>query len=257
MDYTMFKLEKGTFGLFAAQHMRGKLSSCQSVFTWLMFHADGDGDCFPSIPLLAEEAGCSPHTVIATLKGLEKEGLLSVTREIGRKNKYHINIPNQSKIDMGLKTDQSKIDMATSPKYSRLPVQNRHCNQNHKQKPLTKSISTDFENCWKAYPKRFGSNSKQETYKQWQNRIKEKETIENLLLATQHYARFAELTEKIGTEYVMQAQRFYGKRREYEQFINFDETKIPNKTTKKDDYDMICEEERKYLERQKLGGKNE
>ncbi|MCL6324020.1 MULTISPECIES: hypothetical protein [Pectobacterium] len=83
-------------------------------------------------------------------------------------------------------------------------------------KKLTSSHSDEFESCWKAYPKREGSNPKNHAFKHWQARIKEGVTPDELLAGTQRYAAFCVAKGQSGTPYVMQAQRFYGPSREWE-----------------------------------------
>ncbi|MEQ6971128.1 hypothetical protein [Pectobacterium polaris] len=83
-------------------------------------------------------------------------------------------------------------------------------------KKLTNPHSDEFESCWKAYPKREGSNPKNHALKHWQARIKEGVTPAELLAGTQRYAAFCVAKGQSGTPYVMQAQRFYGASREWE-----------------------------------------
>ncbi len=74
----------------------------------------------------------------------------------------------------------------------------------------------EFESCWKAFPKREGSNPKNHAFKHWWARVKEGVSPAVLLAATQRYAAFCAAKGQIGTPYVMQAQRFYGTSREWE-----------------------------------------
>jgi hypothetical protein len=80
-------------------------------------------------------------------------------------------------------------------------------------------FSPDFELSWKAYPLREGTNNKRDAWKQWQARLKEGEVVTNLQIATEHFAQWVKDSGNERTPFVMQAQRFYGKSRQYEEFI--------------------------------------
>lgn len=86
------------------------------------------------------------------------------------------------------------------------------------------SLSTDsgpsmaqFEEVWKRYPKRAGNNPKQDAFTAWKARILEGENPEILSAAVDRYAAFCEATEKTHTETVMQALRFFGPKKLYDQ----------------------------------------
>lgn len=74
-----------------------------------------------------------------------------------------------------------------------------------------------FELVWQAYPKRPGSNPKPKAFQAWNARIKEGEEPEKILQGTIRYRQFCDQTGKAHTEFVMQAARFFGKGKEYEQ----------------------------------------
>ena len=85
-----------------------------------------------------------------------------------------------------------------------------------------------FEELWKAYPARNGSNPKWKAQQAWRMRRKEHTRrhitdspdsgmIENAMLeGVKRYAAWCEATSKTGTEMVQQAPRFLGPSREYE-----------------------------------------
>lgn len=75
-------LEKGSFGIFPAQMMRGLKANEQIILTWLWFHKNQEGVCWPSIKKLADEAGTSARTVIRCIKSLEEKGVIKkITRK--------------------------------------------------------------------------------------------------------------------------------------------------------------------------------
>lgn len=76
----------------------------------------------------------------------------------------------------------------------------------------------DFESAWVDYPKRAGTNSKSDAFKQWRARLAECESDEDrsklrsvMQTGVNRYAAFCYGTNKVGTELVMQADRFFGK----------------------------------------------
>ncbi len=70
--------------------------------------------------------------------------------------------------------------------------------------------SAEFESAWNDYPKRAGSNSKKEAYRAWNARLKEGHTTEAMHEGTKRYAAYCKATDRLGTEYVMQAATFFG-----------------------------------------------
>jgi predicted phage replisome organizer len=67
-----------------------------------------------------------------------------------------------------------------------------------------------FDNCWSFYPKRQGSNSKENAYKQWKARLKQKHGEEEMLSGVKRYQIYCNKTGKTGSEYVMMASTFLG-----------------------------------------------
>lgn len=74
--------------------------------------------------------------------------------------------------------------------------------------PLT--YAPEFEDAWKQYPERIGSNPKRDAWHAWSARKLEGVAPEEMLAGTVRYARFCEVMGKTRTEFVMQARRFYG-----------------------------------------------
>lgn len=73
-----------------------------------------------------------------------------------------------------------------------------------------------FETAWKAYPKREGANPKNKAHSAWKARLKEGVTAEAMMAGVARYAAYCQAKGNTGTEYVMQAQRFFGKGREFD-----------------------------------------
>lgn len=72
-----------------------------------------------------------------------------------------------------------------------------------------------FEQAFAIFPKRLGGNPKADAMKSWNARIAEGIDPADMLAGSQRYAEFNRITGKLGTEYVMQAVRFFGKSKHY------------------------------------------
>lgn len=106
-------------------------------------------------------------------------------------------------------------------------------NRNPNQTPDTRELSNDnstpkppltdaeFEMAWQLYPRRNGSNPKQQALVAWRARIKAGFSANQLLDGVARYSAWCASTRKTGTETVMQAKRFFGSGNE---FLNLWET---------------------------------
>ena len=74
-----------------------------------------------------------------------------------------------------------------------------------------------FEEAWLLYPKRAGSNIKSEALSAWHARLAQGISPEALHAGVLRYAEFCRVTGKLGTEYVMQAVRFFGPSSQWEE----------------------------------------
>ena len=89
--------------------------------------------------------------------------------------------------------------------------------------------SSDFDYIWSKYPKRANGNPKAKAYGAYLARQKEGKTPAAMLEGTQKYLDYCAATDKLGTEYVMQASTFFGPdlRFEDEYIIPEPEKKMP------------------------------
>lgn len=85
-----------------------------------------------------------------------------------------------------------------------------------KPKAKAKGYPEEFEACWKEYPKREGSNPKPKAFSGWKARLKEGVTQEEMLAGVKRYAAYVRAKGDEHTAFVMQAQRFFGTAREFE-----------------------------------------
>jgi hypothetical protein len=92
-------------------------------------------------------------------------------------------------------------------------------------KRLVKSIKKDrdrdeFEDLWLRYPKRYGTNSKEAAYRAYKARREEKESQEVLAKGVENYLAYCEAESFIGTKWVMQGSKFFGRDKHY---LNYQE----------------------------------
>ena len=73
-----------------------------------------------------------------------------------------------------------------------------------------------FEVLWGMYPKRAGGNSKVKASNAFKARLMEGMKAADMEKGLLAYKRFCEATDRIGTEYVMQASRFFGPSMEWQ-----------------------------------------
>jgi len=82
-------------------------------------------------------------------------------------------------------------------------------------RPLPFKNDIDFDYFWDLYPERSGGSNKLLAYREWQKRIKEGEKTKTLIEATKRYHAYCEATNKIKTEFVLDAKNFLGQAKEY------------------------------------------
>lgn len=76
--------------------------------------------------------------------------------------------------------------------------------------PVGAGVPDLFDEAWAAYPKREGGNSKSGAQKAWNARIRIGMKAEDMLAGVKRYAAFCQAKGMVGTQYVMQAQTFFG-----------------------------------------------
>lgn len=75
---------------------------------------------------------------------------------------------------------------------------------------VSKDELDGFSECWNAYPKRQGGNSRKEAGKAYRARVRSGVLHADLLAGVQRYAAFIRATGKEGSAYVKQAATFFG-----------------------------------------------
>ncbi|VWB67757.1 hypothetical protein [Burkholderia lata] len=79
-------------------------------------------------------------------------------------------------------------------------------------------VDEKFDEAWRQYPKREGSNSKQAAQRAWNARIREGIDPDVLVAAVVAYAAAMKAAGNVGTPYVKQASTFFGRDRHFEEF---------------------------------------
>ncbi len=75
--------------------------------------------------------------------------------------------------------------------------------------PTPAAYTPEFEAAWAAYPRRAGGNPKKSAYRCWRARVRQGASEDELEQGVVRYARFCDATGKTGSEFVMQASRFF------------------------------------------------
>ena len=92
--------------------------------------------------------------------------------------------------------------------------------------------SADFDSAWAQYPKRSGSNPKIKAYAAWNARLSfyqndsKPEYAKAMYSGTVSYRAYCDATGATGTAFVMQASRFFGPNREWENDWSIPEAKL-------------------------------
>ena len=126
-------------------------------------------------------------------------------------------------------------------------------------KPPAK-LDQQFDLIWKAYPKREGSNPKNKALSGYRARIKEGISPDLMAAGVERYYRYCQAKGTIGTEYVMQAQRFFGKEKAFENdwiITESENAADQQRFTKQSKSDRDDEAMRKYLAENSDAGGND
>jgi hypothetical protein len=134
-------LQKGTFSIYPAQAAKGLPALEQVLLIWLWQHANSDtGESFPSLKMLAKEAGMSLESAKRKIKELEKRGFIEIKhrrRKDGTRtsNLYRVLIPERPDV-VSKGHDQVAVrhDQGLQRHYSELKPDN--------QNQITKTTTT-------------------------------------------------------------------------------------------------------------------
>jgi hypothetical protein len=80
-----------------------------------------------------------------------------------------------------------------------------------------KTTLGDFADAWAMYPRRAGANSRRDAERAWLARVKAGSPTTAMLAGLRRYRAFCEHEQQTGTRYVMQASRFFGPDRPFDE----------------------------------------
>lgn len=205
--------------------------TARHVLLCLSNYANQDGrGAFPSVDTLKADTGLSERTIRYKLDDLEAAGVIRrgspaiVAAYIDRKDKRPICYDIVMRGAPDAPRDGDGVQMATERGANDNTTGCSSCTQSTidpSVEPSSKSIGasepTDgFDAAWKAYPKREGANPKNKAQSCWNARLKEGVTPETMLAGVMRYAAYCKVKGSIGTMYVMQAVRFFGTERAFD-----------------------------------------
>lgn len=200
---------------------------CEANFTDRTQNINGSpvtirrGQLLFGLPAFSKRSGITISTLRRVMKNLQKEGM------IDRQNfsKYSIiSITNyeewQADDRQNAGKQQPESRQATTPEEGKKDKKdNNKPNGSSVDEPSERNgYPEDFEQAWKTYPKRRGSNPKRGAYQAWNARIKGGYTADQLTAGLERYRQFVKESAIEGTERVMQAKRFFGPACEFEEF---------------------------------------
>ncbi len=205
-------------------------ATARHVLLCLANYANQDGrGAFPSVETLKADTGLSERTIRYKLDDLERAGVIRrgnpaiVAAYIDRKDKRPIcyDVLIQRGATAAPRRDDG-VQMTTVRGANDDRTGCSSCTQSVIDPSTDPSVSCEahvddgFEAAWSAYPKREGANPKNKAHSAWKARLKDGVTAEVMLAGVARYAAYCQAKGSVGTEYVMQAQRFFGKGREFE-----------------------------------------
>jgi len=194
------------------------------VLIKLADNANDSGECWPSYQHIADQCEISRSTVKAHIRDLEKAGLLRRefrrTGTLNQSNIFHLTLDGgASAAPGGGAADNPPGASAALGGGAAAAPRTSHSFEPIKE-PLNLGACAPgddhFDQAWKAYPEREGANPKNKALSAWNARTKEGVKPESMVAGVQRYEAFSKAKGNIGTCYVMQAVRFFGTERAFE-----------------------------------------
>lgn len=193
------------------------------VLIKLADNASDQGECWPSVPYIAEQCEISERSVQNHIKQLVEDGFVSVEE---RKSSNGLNKSNV--YTLNLRTGANAAPSGAHPApggespapggANAAPVSGAGAAPriSHLSEPVNEPVNeTLFDLAWALYPKRAGGNPKASALKAWDARVREGVAPADMLEGVKRYAKYVDQTGKAGTEYVKQARTFFGPDKHY------------------------------------------
>ena len=194
------------------------------VLIKLADNASDQGECWPSVPYIAEQCEMSVRSVQSHIKKLVEDGLVSVEERkssngLNRTNVYTLILRTGANAAPSGAPAALSGESAAPGGVNAAPVSGAGAAPgiSNLSEPVKESVTNNlFEQAWALYPKRAGGNSKSAALKAWDARVREGVAPDDMLEGLKRYAAFVSQTGKTGTEFVKQARTFFGPDRHFE-----------------------------------------
>lgn len=189
------------------------------------FRGKDTNTVWPSITVIAERANINDHTRVSKLTTTlaTKGWLTKKKRGFTGGNEYVLAVPGRlSNLDSDANLeDKPKMDRETKPNLDSDTNSNLDSDAKCKEEYIEqtneqKKHMVDFESLWMAYPKREGSNPKNKALECYRARLREGVAHDEIARGLFRYIQFCAAKGQIGTSFVMQAKRFFGTSKEFE-----------------------------------------
>lgn len=195
------------------------------VLIKLADNASDQGECWPSVPYIAEQCEISERSVQNHIKQLVEDGLVSVEE---RKSSNGLNRTNVYKLNLRTGANAAPSGAQAAPGGEAhapggepaAPVSGAGAAPgiSHLSDPVNEPVSENlFDLAWALYPKRAGGNPKGSALKAWEARLREGVSPLVMLEGVKRYAAFVSKTGKTGTEFIKQAKTFFSTDRHFEE----------------------------------------
>lgn len=187
-------------------------------------HADDEGrNCFPSMARIARQMACSVSQARRQVHALIEAGYVDVepgTEQGGngsRRYRLRLDRLTPSKDATPSRNARGTPSKDASPPLAEMrvdPLQicepNSHRTVNRTVKKNGHAFTPEFEGAFLLFPKRSGDNPKGHAFTQWRLRLAAGRTVEEMTEGVRRYRAYCDAKGDTGTQYVMQAKRFFG-----------------------------------------------
>ena len=212
------------------------------VLMAIVLHRNGEsGRCDPSVSRLARQTATDARTVQRTIRRLERAGHVLANRREGRSTCYTVAAPTPGMMPPPAES-HPRHDAAPPPAQDRPTpgtVPPERTSERTNERTSVESEGDDrsfptldnlpregrqrlyppeFEGAFTALPARSHPHPKAAAYRAWRGRVGDVEELFQLEAAADAYREACDAEGKTGTEFVMQAARFFGPGGEWEPY---------------------------------------
>jgi biotin operon repressor len=207
-------------------------ASRKLVLLKLADNANDSGECWPSYKHIAEQCEMSKRSAMNHIEALCEAGYVIKHSRKGVKgnatNIYQLNLEGEKSAPLPVEGEEDSLGGSENSalggeKAAPGGSENSAPGTSHSLEPAkepktrgTNAYPEDFEEAWNSYPKREGNNPKNYAFSAWKARVAEGVSPADMIAGVHRYARFCEAKGSVHTSFVMQAKRFFGTSREFE-----------------------------------------